>query len=58
MTPYPDEPPKFTEQQIMWIEDLVVNALCPLWTPRRGKDCHGCIQAAERVIEAVRGLRE
>ena len=50
---------KFTEEQIMWMEDLVVNKLCPVWRPKKGNErCSICIRAVEDVIERIRKLRE
>ena len=50
---------KFTEEQIMWMEDLVVNKLCPVWRPKKSNErCSICIRAVEDVIERIRSLRE
>lgn len=50
---------EFSEEQIMWLEDLFVNKLCPVWSPVAYKTgCHSCIKAAEYIIARIRGLRD
>jgi len=48
----------FSQEQVAFLEDLIVNALSVTWIPKRGKDCSDCIRAAERVIDEVRKLRD